>query len=359
MLLVLGTYLSSKFLPLSFFILALSAYSYPADRFLAPLTIIFLAFLNRRRKHWLISSILAILVLIPLALISLSPGANARIAHLFQPASAIRLYLSYFSPNNLFSRPDPDLQRSLPEVSVFYWWMVIPFVISLARIRKLGIPKILLFWAVLAPIPGALSGDYFSTLRALPLFVVVTWIISKGLPKKAIIIIPLLVISLAELYSNLVLLKHERASVWNYEYKQVSQFISAHPNAQITVDNSRFRPIYILWAFHSQVSPQLLQSRSFGNNYYSGFDFPDNLVLGNVTFRPITWREDVYTNQYLIADLLAVSDSQAQEHFLTQVATFTDINNKPTFRVFLTHPEQKCSVPVNRTNPLCSPFVVQ
>lgn len=358
-LLVLGTFLSLKSLPLSFFILALSAYAYPAQRFLAPLTLIFLSYHHRHRKHWLTSVITSVIVLLPLVWVSLTPGANSRLAHLFNPTSAVRLYLSYLSPNNLFSRPDPDLQRSFPEISVFYWWMFIPFVLGLLKSKKTGIPKILFFWAVLAPIPGAFSGDYFSTLRALPLFLVIAWVIAKGFPKKFLIIVFLTGFALLETYSNLVLLKHERSSVWNYQYRQISQFISSHPKDQIVVDNSRFRPIYILWAFHSQVSSQLLQSRGFGSNYYSGFDFPDNLAFSNVVFRPINWREDVYARQYLVADLLAISDSQAREHFLTLENVITDINNRPTHQVFLTHPDQKCQVPVNRNNPLCALLVVQ
>ncbi|MEK7155098.1 MAG: hypothetical protein AAB697_03145 [Patescibacteria group bacterium] len=358
-LLVLGTFLSLKSLPLSFLILALSGYAYPAQRFLAPLTLIFLSYHYRYRKHWLLSIIVATIVLLPLVWVSLTPGANSRLIHLFEPASAARLYLSYFSPNNLFSRPDPDIQRSFPEVSIFHWWMFIPFVVGLIKSKKTGILKILLFWAILAPVPGAISGDYFSTLRTLPLFLVLAWVIAKGFPKKAIVIIPLLVLSLVELYSNMVLLKHERSSVWNYEYRQISHFISSHSQDQIVVDNSRFKPIYILWAFHSQVSPRLLQSRGFGGNYYSGFDFPDTLAFTNLAFRPINWREDVYARQYLIADLLAVSDSQAREHFLTLEDVITDLNGRPVERIFLTHPDKKCNVPINRDNPFCKQIVVQ
>ncbi|MEK9200536.1 MAG: hypothetical protein AAB909_01035 [Patescibacteria group bacterium] len=339
-LLILGIVLGlrsrhlSSFLPLSFIILALSSYAYHAERVVSPIMTIYFAVIYWKKHTKLVITSLIIygLLSIPLFVISFTAGGSDRAISLLT-ASPIRNYMVYFSPDNLFSKPDPDPQRSFPELSVFYWWMAPLLLIGLTRLSK--IPKIYLLLLFTAIIPGAITKDYFSSLRVLPAFVVLSYIISQAWPKNKLINIFLLIIATFELYSNLVLLKHERASVWNSEYAQIAQFISQNPDKKIVLDNSRLTPSYILIAFHNRVDPRILQapySDAWLSAYYTHTDFENNRTVDNVEVRPIHWQTDIYKDQILIGDSLAISDSQVQEHGLTL------IKKEANFQIYQTSP---------------------
>src|SRR3989344_6562219 len=192
MLLFLGIVLAVRKHPyLSTIILSLSAYAYQVEKILAPLLILFFAAYYRK-----FAPLIFLIFLIPLIAISFTPGAGSRAASLAGRGNFVQLYLSYFSPNNLFSRPDPEPKKSFPEVSVFYWWMIIPFIFGVRKINKL-----LLISLAVPPAIAALTPDYFSTWRALPMFLPLAWIISKGIPNKKLIYILLAVFASVELYS--------------------------------------------------------------------------------------------------------------------------------------------------------------
>lgn len=121
---------SKKIMIISVIAYALSAYSYHTERFISPAIMLFVLLLNYLktfRKN--IGSILwpfllLILLLSPQIILFFSSAGQARIEALVVENNSIRnflsLYTSYFSPRNLFFDPDPDLQRSYPELSVFY-----------------------------------------------------------------------------------------------------------------------------------------------------------------------------------------------------------------------------------------------
>lgn len=302
---------------LSVLFLSLSAYAYPSERFLSVVLLLLLF-----RRNWRLI-LFGLILQLPLFLISFTPAGSGRFQSL-SGGNPIRLYLAYFSPDNLFSKPDPDLQRSYPELSVFYWWMVVPLVLGLIKFYKK--PNYLLLTLILvSPIPGAITKDYFSTLRVLPLFLGLAWIISLGWPKNKFINLLLIFAAVAELYSNQTLLKNERSTVWNTEYISIARFIREHPNDHFVLDNSRVGPSYILIAFHNSVDPTVFQSkfdRTWQDNYYSHTESDNNIDLQNTSVRPIFWQDDVYKEQYLIGDLLAVSKDQIAEHKLIPVAPY-------------------------------------
>src|SRR3989344_5423980 len=133
MLLFLGIVLAVRKHPyLSTIILSLSAYAYQVEKILAPILILFFAAYYRKFK-----SLIFLVILIPLVAVSFTSGANSRASTLVNKGNYLYLFIQYFSPNNLFSRPDPEPKKSFPEVSVFYWWMIIPFIFGVRKINKL------------------------------------------------------------------------------------------------------------------------------------------------------------------------------------------------------------------------------
>ena len=165
-------------------------------------------FFTPKNKYLLISLALALLIQIPHLTILFTPAmwqkqeiffsqgiieqANQYFNWLPQPiAWTLALlrkfsaqYITYFSPRSLFFLPDPDPQRSIPDLSVFYPWMVIPYLIGLYLLwenRKKAVYKFIILLLMLTPLPAALTNDPFSTQRALPLLLPMIMVISIGI----------------------------------------------------------------------------------------------------------------------------------------------------------------------------------
>lgn len=339
-LLFLGIVLAvRKQLILSFLILSLSAYAYQVEKILAPIIILFIAIYYRK-----FTPLLSLLILVPLVLVSFTPGANSRLSTLGGRGSFPYLYLSYFSPGNLFSRPDPAPRKSFPEVSVFYWWMVIPFILGIRKINKSLINSSLLILLVASPAIAAVTPDYFSTWRALPMFLPLAWIISRGLGRRKIVYALAAVFAAVELYSNMVLLKHEGSVSWGYQYAALANFVKNTTTKPVVIDNARSSPIYIWLALYNRYDPRKFQAQynsDWLKNYYNHVQFSLDKTMDNVQIRPIYWEKDILVDQILISDSLGISESQAKEHFLSLVKTIPDINGQPVLFVYQTHPELK------------------
>ena len=368
-----------RYLPISFAMFALSAYAYHAERLLGPLMILLTSLYYwlkqpELRKNIISSLIFSLIVMLPIGLVTFYSGTNSRLQELShtgtqleQLGQIISHYFSYFSPKNLFIKPDPDLQRSFPELSVFHWWMIFPLFIGIFHFLKKP-NKALLFLGLLSVIPGAVTKDDFSTLRVLPLFILVTLVISRGLEKisvhKKLLLLVIIFFSLIDNYSGLTLLKHERSRVWNYEYRQLSDFLLTQNKYSVIIDNSRVKPVYILLAFYSKYPPQLIQQDyppDFLKTYYQKNAFPTEHILGNYEIRPISWADDVYKTQLIVGDKWAISDQQVSEHALHLVRSISDINGNPVLKIYLTDPEKKCLNSVKNHelyNPLCEKFTL-
>lgn len=290
---------------------------------------------------------------IPLLYLSTFPGINNRalqlswlnqIAH--TPTAIIRefgsQYLAYLSPANLFWYPDPDLQRSLPLLSVFYSWQAIPYLLGLWWLKKSFKSNFDIFVLyLLFPLSAALTKDPFSTLRALLLYIPLTILIVVGMRKLSrwgfIILIVVSVFWLSR--SLFVLLPQERKIVWNAGYKELFTYLNEQDkSAVIDVD----KPVYILNLFYNKVDPRLVQSVS---PHFQNFDYYKNLSWSNywhnpkADFRPLVWKDDVCRDQLIVGTDLLISENQAREHFLDFKAKF-----EPNLVVYSTNPLKKCKI---------------
>ena len=360
MILFLGLALvKKKSVVMAFVLISLSAYAYHVERVLS-LILMFVLFwyfykIPKFKKIAIVSLVLGLVIQIPLFWLSFSRGANSRISALGHSGGYLYLYSTYFSPNNIFSRPDPAPNKSFPELGIFYWWMIVPFVLGIAKIIKnkeyKSLTGILFFTLMLtAPAVAAITRDYFSTWRALPMFMIFAWFISRGLEsqlnKKNIIYIFLILVAFLEMYSNLVLIKHEQSASWGYQYQALAEFVKNAPGESIVVDNTRSGSMYVRLAFYNQYDPQKFQSR-FNNlwlsNYYDHVDFNPNIKMDNIDIRPIDWKKDAYQQEILVSDPLGISDSQAKEHFLDKIGEIGDINGQPVLKIYRTNPTAKIS----------------
>ena len=343
-----------------FGLISLSAYAGYTERYLAPLLMVLIYFVfyfkqkSIKTLKWPI--ILAALIQIPNVLMLASPAFWVKNSSL--TGSFFSQYLSYFSPYNLFFSRDYDLQRSVPELAVFYWWMFVPWILGLYTIyinRKKPIYKYLIGLLLLAPLPAALANTNYSTQRALPLLLPYILAISIGSDRimsrlnawfKGIILILVIGFSLTMLWrSYFVLFPVERARAWNYGYEQLADFIKNNPEKHYVVDNYRGIP-YILLLFHLSYSPLEFQRENPQNisNYYIDATFIKNAKFGNVEVRQVDLGKDTCKDQVLVGDNLWLSPDQVKAHNLEQVFKVEDGQQQIILQAYETNPKVDCSL---------------
>jgi 4-amino-4-deoxy-L-arabinose transferase-like glycosyltransferase len=367
-----------KFLFWAYIILSLSTYGAHFERYLAPLIVLASIIVFRRFSLW--GAVVALIIQILNIYLFFTPAFFAKGGLFYQdlivtqakkisvvpmflayPLSFIRefasRYLGYFSPRNLFLLEDYDLQRSAPGLSVFYFWMVLPYLAGLYQLikeRKKIFNRFLIFLLIIIPIPLALVKDPFSSQRGLPMLLPMVLIIALGFDyllskyKKTtyILLIILIPISFVFLWrSYFVLLPFERAKIWGYGYEKLAEQIKAKPEEEFIIDTSRLKPPYIEIAFflkYPSAKLQLAVDPKIKDNYYTNTKFDNHYKFANLETRNIEWEKDVYKDQVLVGDEFAISASQAKEHFLTKVLEIKDPVGEIVFVGYKTNSAQKC-----------------
>lgn len=270
------------------------------------------------------------------------------------------LYVSYFSPRNMFILGDSGFRDSYPELATFFVWQF-PFYIYglylLVRKRNLGELRFFTIAVLLiAPIPAALTRDPYSTIRSLPLVIPQLIIVSLGifsvweyLKKRLLkigalaILVILVIYSIAKLYSSAIILnEHFRGFYWDYGWEEVVKVIKddLNPNLPIIVDNTRFEP-YSQIAFFLKYPPDKFQKENFEvplREYYTNMNRNRTKKIGNITTRAISWEEDLLVEQYLIGDSLAISEQQIKEHNLKLIREIYYQDRSPAYRIVKTNP---------------------
>ena len=372
---------NKRFLLTMFIVLSLSVYSAPFNKILAPLMIIVYLYLSKKElkqklasKNLIYAVAAFVVIQIPNLLIANTPAflTRSNLVGDLTIRNLLSRYVTYFSPRSLFFLPDSDIQRSLPELSVFYFWMIIPYFIGLYFLwtkRKEKFSRFLATLLVISPIPASLTSDPFSTHRAIPLLLPLFLVIMLGIdylisefhskvwiPTLAILIF----ISLLFLWrSYFVLFANERAKIWGYGFDHLATHIKSNPDAHFLIDQGRMKPAYIHLAFYLKMNPEIIQNavgQSIKDNYYNEMEFNPNYKLANFETRPIDWEKDIYQEQILVGDELAVSESQAKEHFLTKVFEIKDPLDFLVFQGYQTNPVEKCTK-ISYKNVNCSRWI--
>ncbi|MFC1649229.1 hypothetical protein ACFL2C_00765 [Patescibacteria group bacterium] len=383
-------------------ILSISTYAYQAQRLIAVFLTGYSVFWVFRpksirglfNKFTITSAIVFVFIQIPQILIMTKPAFGSRAGGLFYKDDVLTQsdkiplpyfvsyllsfirefgakFVSYLSPRSLFHLPDPDTQRSIPELSAFYSWVVIPFLVGIYQLLKLLKREYVQFVVALTIItilPAALTTDPFSTLRSLGLLLPVTIIITMGIDKlisykpkiTCLTLLLLIVISLIQLWrSYFVLFPTLYAKSWDYGYRELVQEIETRPDTKILIDENRNNPSYIKLAFFMQLDPEILQQSvdmPIAEDYYGGQEFVSDYQFQNIEVRNLVWDKDIYDEQLIIGDTLAISDDQAKEHELTKVFQIFDPSEKVVFAGFVTNPHAKCQK-ISFQNKLCDPYL--
>jgi len=374
-----------KWLLMGLLLMSLSTYGAHTERFLAPLflTFYFLFFYKKLKlDKQKIKQGLSLLLFSQLPNIYLlaTPAFFSKTKLFFQsvivvqsakiylpsfisyPLAFVREFFSqfvtYFSPRSLFLLGDPDFQRSAPEIGVFQSWLVIPYLVGvflLWKERKNTWSKYLLLMLFATPFLTSITKDPFSSQRALPLLYPLSLVIGLGINyffekynKKGVSVVffGLLVLFLISLWrSYFVLLPGERGEYWTHGYKDLANEIYKRPNTKFIVDQTRQKPSYIELLFFLQYPPERLHNEvgsHIAENYYKDTQFEQGYKLSNFVTRSIVWEMDVYKQQILVGDDLAISESQAREHFLNKVFEVRSEMGEIIFVGYETNPAKKC-----------------
>jgi len=388
-----------KFLVAGFLVLSLSTYAAHSQRFLFPIFVAVYLFLFKEkllsksyRKTLYQGLVISFITQIPNLYLLTTPAFFTKGSLFFGervmaqatkivtvlpiiisvPLSFLREYFSqyssYFSPRSLFLLGDPVFQRSAPELGVFYSWMIIPYftgIYYLYKERKKAQYKYLIFLALLSPSLASFSGDPFSSQRALALLLPLSLIIGIGVDRiiskvrKSVwtpVMFALVLFSLLMLWrSYFIFLPRERAIYWSYGYEKLAEEIKRHPNDNFIIDQARQKPAYIELLFFLGFPPRELHKAvggSIKDNYYYDTKFNSSYKIANFETRDIVWEEDIYSDNILVGDSLAISDGQVKEHLLTEVFEIRDPLDRVIFQGFKTNPKQKC-FSINQANVYC------
>lgn len=354
-----------KFLFLASLTLGISTYAYTAQNiisviFMAAYFIIFRKAFSK--KDILIALFVFFLVQIPELLLIGTKAATRRLDQvnywsnlsgnlskdtLFLIRKFMSQYIAFVSPKNLFFDPDPQMVRSIPDLSVFYSWMVIPFLLGIKvffKNFKDPIIKLLALTAVVSLIPAALTTEPFYTMRVLPYLWVVTIVIAFGtyfiyqkLKKayKFLFVFFIVALSLGLLYEKyFVLLKYERSLSYGYPYLELAKKTEEIKNRKFVVDTGRDNP-YILLAFYKKYDPlkfQKLNGIKNTENYYNDIDFAINYLIGTIEERPINWNE---SKEYiLVGDPSVFSVAEIQHHNLTLDYEIKDLAGNSALKLY-------------------------
>ena len=378
-----------------FFAIAIPAYH--AQRIVTPLMLILL-FLHFRKtlldkkhiKYLVGGAIIGFIISLPTLSIATTPGFLARASglnifttqnhqsagylsnykglfspivnnHIFLSLQEFAsLYLSYFSPRNMFVLGDSGPRSSFPELATFFVWQF-PFYIYglylIVKKKELGEFRFFtIAFLLIAPIPAALTRDPYSTIRSLQMVIPLTTIMSLGIIEsfnkiknknyKIIFWLGFTIIilySIVKLYSSVIILnEYYRGLYWNYGWEIASDEIKKfYPNLPVIVDNSRDEP-YIQLAFFLKADPIKYQKNNFEvplSQYYKNMNRNKEKIIGNIVTRPINWEKDLSIKQYLIGDELAISLQQIKEHNLTFIKEIKYPDGTIAIRIVETNPK--------------------
>lgn len=360
-------------------LLAISTYAYHAERMMAWIFLpVFLWFFRKiffdRKIILIITILLFIFIQIPELILLTSPASLRRISKVNYwdyilaneqfPQSILTIvrkffsqFSAYISPKNLFFEPDSQSVRSIPQLSVFFSWMIIPFFVGLIdgiKQMKSSNSTLLAIIGLVTLIPASLTGEPFYTLRILPLLWLLSVIIAIGCYKilllikidflRYLTIILILALSIWVIYTKyFILLKYERSGSINYNYPliEISKKTLEIPNKQFLIDNARGKQIYGPIAFYRQYNPFEFQKQNSLNDiskYYNTVDLPRKHVIDNVELRSIDWGKDPKRDQIIISDNQAVSPAQVIIHNLKQVFEFKDLTGNTVYTGYQTNP---------------------
>jgi len=168
--------------------------------------------------------------------------------------------------------------------------------------------------------------------------------LKKGLVKTVFGsgLIILFIYSLLKLYSSVIILnEYHRAKYWDWGWQKVAEVLMLQDKSlPVVIDNARSDPDLQL-AFFLKYDPLKYQTENFEvpmSEYYTNLYRNKTKHVGQIVTRPISWKEDLIIDQYLVGDELGISNEQILEHNLTLLTEIKYPDRNVAYRIVKTNP---------------------
>ncbi|NMD00276.1 MAG: hypothetical protein GYA62_11230 [Bacteroidales bacterium] len=344
-------------------LLALSTHAYYTERIvsfliLAGYLLVYRKILSQNRKYLVISLMVFMVILLP-HLEVIKNGAFFRrfdqVSYLSQKSyqefggkykkyplgrifyvsnEFLSQYAAYYSPKNLFFVPDSQQGRSIPNLSVYYSWLVMPYFLGFVFLfkKKISCDIKFLAWVMFTSIiPASLSADPFYTLRVMLFLWSIGIVVSCGLeyvyqksnrkPVFWLIFSVLMMFSILDFARKYyVLFNSERFDNFEGLPRLIAQKAKDYGDKNILIDLSeRNIQTGLEIAYYLDYSPVSFQkdfASLYRDNYYRSYDVEKSYVFGNIQAGPIKWDEIESKKLVIFGDKLSISNEQAKEHNL-------------------------------------------
>lgn len=340
---IFGAYLFLKAQENKFFYIfsglsfVLSIYSYHSLRLISPLfviglSIIYLNNLLKDKKLVIISALLSIILLVPLALLlkegvasrfssvsNATPEAlaqsikrmeydiqrgdnlgvllnNRRIVYFF---NTIKGYLDHWNPSFLFLKGDPPGRHHAPDIGMLYIielpLVLIGFYSLIFDFKNRG-KYVLLLWFFIAPIASSLTTGTPHAVRALFFLPAYQLITMLGI-RKLLISFNYFKLGIVFLYTlsfyyylDMYYIESpiEQAQEWQYGYREAVDAVNTlkKEDEKVVVTYHYDQP-YVYFLFYNHINPSWYQNQWKGGDIER---FERN--FGDYTFRNIDWEQD-------------------------------------------------------------------
>ena len=260
-------------------------------------------------------------------------------------------YLIYFSPDTLFVEGDYSPRHSVPDLGVlnYYAIFLIPFGFYFFWRKKEPDKKIIIFWLFTAAIPGILSRDLISMVRALNLMFPVAvlegfgfyYLITKlpaitRLNKRIVFGVLSLIISVnLALYLDFyfIHLPKENSKGWLYGYKEIiSQMPEVSKYDKVVFSDGYGQP-YIYYLFYKKYPPEKYQQQA--ELIQETVDVGTVRKFDNFEFRKINWPVDRgLENTLLVGTEIEIPDYDILTEKKSRKVTQVDfLDGKPALKI--------------------------
>jgi len=361
--------ISRFFLFLSSMLFALSIYGYHSERLLTPLLAILLTilYLRKHKKSALLFLGSGLLLIVPSIIDTLSHLNSDRatsqllwndhsVTFLFgQHGFIVKVlivikvflsnYLTCFNPGILFFTGLQFFQGENPyQVGPFLIPFIVALIYGLFFINKQITPKhrtFFLIWFLISPIASAFSRDGYHILRALPLVLPLSVVISVGFYrlwlKSKILIILLTSLSFGFLlFDSLIYFYHQpREVAYGYQgYRPVAEYLKPEiDKGTIIKIDDYFGPEreyigvpHLYFAYYGRWDPQILQNRKYTK---------EGVWYNNVWVSSINWEsENIVPKTIYVATYSKKPLPENIANKLELVMHFVDISGAGSFTVW-------------------------
>lgn len=249
-------------------------------------------------------------------------------------------YTSHFDPNFLFITGDEVPRSKVPEMGQLHlieFPLLILGIYFLLKSRIKNLVPLTVILLLASPLASSLTFQAPSALRALPLAIPLTLLVSLGIyqlliiikSQKLLIIIFILLYSLSFLYYFDAYFNHYQKRYppsWNYGFNQVVPLINSVRDKVTNIYfTDKYDQPYILYLFFSKYPPAQIQAQ-IKLSPPDQFGFSTVRLIDNIHFEPIAW-DNIPTNSLVVASTEKIPN--------TPIKLINFPNDQPGFKIYI------------------------